>query len=432
MGQAKLRPDAARLGGKHPAGVLENPEPIAERFAYSRDMRQPLARPPGAPATRPARPAPARAKPAWLPARPRLPLLLAGLGLAALVPALIAGALWLGASGGPEPAMSDRAQGESPDPVAVLTAAERIDAVGGVAIRFPLALDGTDGVPPRSVIAIKGLPEGSNFSEGRPYGDREWSLRPDQIGDLSLVLPASANGAFELSIALIAPDDRVIAEARSVVVASSPPAPVATEEIAASSPAEGETAALAPDGVETAASDGVEIETAAPPGEADPAAPTGAEGAAAETGGAASETEPAPARRVETPPEDSATEDAPVEDAPQAGSVPADAAGSELGTVQPAMFVNLRAEPSSSAPVLGVIAKGADLPVLGRRRGWVKVAHPESGKQGWIYSGLLVGEAKPSQRVRRIAPAETEARSETFWGRIGRWLRPAPEQPNAD
>src|SRR5690606_19160286 len=56
-----------------------------------------------------------------------------------------------------------------------------------------------------------------------------------------------------------------------------------------------------------------------------------------------------------------------------------------LGTVKPAVFVNLRERPSSSASVLTVIAKGAELPVLERKRGWVRVTDPESGKQGWIY-----------------------------------------------
>lgn len=84
----------------------------------------------------------------------------------------------------------------------------------------------------------------------------------------------------------------------------------------------------------------------------------------------------------------------------------------------------MRDAPSSSAPVLGVIAKGATLPVLDRKRGWVQVTDPESGKQGWIYRGLLVGEAKPDQRIRRVAPPDAEPKSESFWGRMGRWLTP--------
>jgi uncharacterized protein YgiM (DUF1202 family) len=102
--------------------------------------------------------------------------------------------------------------------------------------------------------------------------------------------------------------------------------------------------------------------------------------------------------------------------------------GADGETVEPSVFVNLREGPSSSAAVLGVVAKGAKLPVLDRKRGWVQVTDPAGGKTGWIYSGLLVGEAKPQyRRVSRVAPAESEPKSESFWGRIGRWLSPSKE-----
>ena len=116
------------------------------------------------------------------------------------------------------------AQALTVSPSAVLTAPDRIEAIAGEDVSFPIALDGTDGVPSRSVIAVKGLPQGSNFSEGRPYGDSEWSLKPDQIGDLDLVLPADANGEFKLGIALIGPDDAVIAEAETLLEITPAPA----------------------------------------------------------------------------------------------------------------------------------------------------------------------------------------------------------------
>jgi uncharacterized protein YgiM (DUF1202 family) len=94
------------------------------------------------------------------------------------------------------------------------------------------------------------------------------------------------------------------------------------------------------------------------------------------------------------------------------------------GTVEPSMFVNMREGPSSSPPVLGVIAKGAKLSVLDRKRGWVQVADPATDKKGWIYSGNLAGEAKTHHsRRKRAAPAEAEP--ESFWGRVGSWLSPS-------
>ncbi|MGA7457478.1 MAG: SH3 domain-containing protein [Methyloceanibacter sp.] len=99
-----------------------------------------------------------------------------------------------------------------------------------------------------------------------------------------------------------------------------------------------------------------------------------------------------------------------------------------MGTVQPSVFVNLREGPSSSSSVVGVIAKGAKLSVLDRKRGWVQVTDPATGKKGWIYRGNLVGEAKTHHRARRVAPAEAEpksdSKSESFWGTVGRWLTP--------
>jgi hypothetical protein len=148
--------------------------------------------------------------------------------------------------------------------------------------------------------------------------------------------------------------------------------------------------------------------------------------------GAVPEEKPAAAEAALTPPAESPSEEvappaetaAPGEDAQLDAATPTEAGESASGTVQPSVFVNMRDAPSSSAPVLGVIAKGATLPVLDRKHGWVQVRDPESGKQGWIYRGLLVGEAKPDQRIRRVAPPDAEPKSESFWGRMGRWLTP--------
>ena len=249
----------------------------------------------------------------------------------------------------------------------MLTAPDRIEAIAGEDVSFPIAIDGTDGVPSRSVIAVKGLPQGSNFSEGRPYGASEWSLKPDQIGDLDLVLPADAHGEFKLGIALIGPDDAVIAAAETLLeVTPAPPAPAAVTPDPAGAPGDEAGAEQEPTTPEAATS---------PAGDADTVEPS---------------------KEVE----------------------------SGLGSVQPSVYANLRDGPSSSAPVVGVIAKGAKLSVLDRKRGWVQVADPASDKKGWIYSGNLAGEAKTHHtRRKRAAPAAAEP--ESFWGRVGSWLSPS-------
>ena len=69
----------------------------------------------------------------------------------------------------------------------VLSAPARLEAAAGEDVLLPLALDGTDGVPAGSVIVIKGLPPGSALSNGHAQGATDWTLRPDEIGDLHLV-----------------------------------------------------------------------------------------------------------------------------------------------------------------------------------------------------------------------------------------------------
>jgi hypothetical protein len=76
----------------------------------------------------------------------------------------------------------------------VLSAPAMLEATEGEDVLLPIALDGTDGVPAGSAIVIRGLPPGSQLSNGRPHGETDWTLRPDEIGDLHLV-PASAGSS---------------------------------------------------------------------------------------------------------------------------------------------------------------------------------------------------------------------------------------------
>jgi hypothetical protein len=427
MGRPKLSPDVVKLGARYPAGVLENPKPIAQRFAHAADLPQAPLRPADSPtASPPAQPPRASLRGAIASVAGRLAvrtrLLMVGLTLAAVVPNLVLLALWLGLIGshGSEPAMREPAP-PAAAPSAVLTAPARIEAIAGEGISFPIALDGTDGVPPRSVVAIRGLPHGSKLSEGRPYGDNEWNLTPDQIGDLALVAPGDANGEFKLGLALIAPDNKVIAEAETLLGIAPAPAP-------AEPPAPVASGVLSSDGGEGVASaalldtgDGAELEEKPATMEA-ATAPTGE--ALPEGGEQAMEEETAPSG--DAPPgkfeqtREAAT--APSGDAPPAMVGQPEDTG--LGTVQPSVFVNLREGPSSSSSVVAVVAKGAKLSVLDRKRGWVQVTDPETAKKGWIYSGNLAGETKTYRRRKRAAPAEAEPKSESFWGRVGRWLSP--------
>ena len=392
------------LSGGYPAGILENPEPIAHRFAHSADRREaalcaadPLR------VSKSAAPTTPKHKVAQVAGRTRW--LISGLVSAALALCLILGGIWLGSTGGIEAPIARAPEPQSTAPSAVLTTSPRIEAKAGETVGFPIALDGTDGVPSRSVIAINGLPQASNFSEGRPIGESEWMLKPDQIGDLHLVLPRSTSGDFNLAIALIGPDDKVITEAETLLAIAPAPAPL-----------------------ESVVTEGSDATTALPGGEA--ASLDAVSGDEAKPDATAETTETATAASAESPTKGGEQTLQPA--APVSGAHPntlgqAETDESGLGTVQPSVYVNMREAPESSSPVLGVIAKGVELQALDRKRGWVKVTDPASGKEGWIYSGLLAGEAKARQR-RRVAPAgadsNPEPTSESFWGRAGRWLTP--------
>ena len=102
----------------------------------------------------------------------------------------------------------------------MLSSPPTLEASAGRDITFPIALDGTDGVPARSIIAVKGLPQGSKLSSGRPYDETEWNLKPDEIGDLHLILPNSARGEAKLIIQLVATDGAIIADSTTVLKAS--------------------------------------------------------------------------------------------------------------------------------------------------------------------------------------------------------------------
>jgi hypothetical protein len=147
--------------------------------------------------------------------------LIAILVLIAMLPNLALGAIfflgvidtpWSAPNANPTPAL----------PRAVLSAPTMLEATAGEEVNLPIALDGTDGVPARSIIAISGLPQGSMLSSGRPYGETEWNLKTDEIGDLHLNLPSNASGDSKLTIKLVGPDGAIITDTGLVLKMNSP------------------------------------------------------------------------------------------------------------------------------------------------------------------------------------------------------------------
>jgi hypothetical protein len=174
-------------------------------------------------------------------------MLLAVLILVSLVPSATIGVtFWLGMvrtpgsgslvaryeSGPPEAQQASIASSPAPEtiqpkqeverPSVDLTALKTVQAEAGKEVPFSIAINSADPLPPRSIITIQGLPEGTTFSDGRPYGQTGWTLRPDEIGgDLRLRLPKA--GQTDLRIALVAAEGDIIASAFTHVnVATAP------------------------------------------------------------------------------------------------------------------------------------------------------------------------------------------------------------------
>jgi hypothetical protein len=272
--------------------------------------------------------------------------------VAALLPNLTLAALWLGLIDPPWSEVAALPPKKGPLPAAepaipspVLSAPDHLDALQGETVSFPLALDGTDGVPDRSVIVIKGLPPGSALSEGQSSGETEWRLKPDEIGDLRLAIAPAAIGESTLLVQLITPDDSVIAIASTTLrTRAEPTIAPAPYAIAAATPVIEETTQV--------------LDSAARGSEA------GVEQTPVISDTASLETVPLPDRRPAPP--------------------------GNPNWIKPTAYVNLRESPSSTAPVVTIVAKGAKLRVISRKRGWVQVNHPATAQNGWIYESNIV------------------------------------------
>ena len=320
---------------------------------------------------------------------PGFRMLIGTLMLAILLPNLTLGAfLWLGVirlpwSRAAAPSSSAPALYSATPPV--LTAPARLEATAGEDVIFPIALDGTDGVPVRSIVAISGLPQGSTLSNGRSYGETEWNLKPDEIGDLHLVLPNTASGQSKLTINLIAPDDAVLANTETILlVASAPEGSLQRATKAGSSDAAADLVNQEPNLIGTAVL-GVKPQLTEPQTWHERAQALSAKKA----------------------------EEHPVQSSPAKTTI----AKVHANRIVPSVSVNLRKGPSPSAAVISVVAKGAKLRVIEHKRGWVQVTNPETSGKGWIYTGhvVTIARARHKRTVHSGSPQASPPRSDSPW-----------------
>jgi hypothetical protein len=275
--------------------------------------------------------------------------LVAGLVLAALIPNLMLGAIfWLGAVDIPRsksPMITANDKPIAPPsavPTPVLSSPPSLEASPGADITLPIALDGTDGVPARSIIAIRGLPQGSKLSSGRPYDETEWNLKPDEIGDLHLILPSNTSGESKLIIQLVAIDGAILADAATILKVPTNSAaniPASNIEI---KPTQAQVSGQRTQGLEERGAEGTlaDLDAAmATPG--DPV--------------------PLPTRR------------------------PAQTSNDDANWIT-LTSVNLRERPTRSARAVAVVAKDAKLRVIARKNRWVQVTNLATSEKGWIYA----------------------------------------------
>ena len=282
--------------------------------------------------------------------------LVAGLVLVALIPNLMLGAIfWLGAVDTPQSRPPMIAANDKPIappsavPTPVLSSPPSLEASPGAAITLPIALDGTDGVPARSIIAIRGLPQGSKLSSGRPYDETEWNLKPDEIGDLHLVLPSNASGESKLIIQLVAIDGAILADAATILkVPTNSAANIPTSNVEFE-PTQAQVSVQRTQGLEDKGAEGT-------PANLDAAMVTPGDPV------------PLPTRR------------------------PAQTSNDDANWIT-LTSVNLRERPTRSARAIGVVAKDAKLRVIARKNRWVQVTNLATSEKGWIYARHVANDA---------------------------------------
>ena len=251
-----------------------------------------------------------------------------------------------------------------------LSSPDRIEANAGDLIAFPVAIDATEALPARTIIAITALPQGASFSAGRPYGVTGWSLRPDEIGDLQLHMPARS-GATDMRLELVAGDGTVLAQSETRLSIAPSPADTQMVSAIASKPTEEVATAEATGSVDSL-----------PP--APPRKPTASAGAASavkvNTVKVVTVPAPNPAR-----PHDGGYGLGPATEAPQAPA--------EWMVTKAAVDIHAKAEQSSET--VKVVDKGLKVRVTARDKNWIQINDPKTSTTGWIYNRFLT----PAEQV---------------------------------
>jgi hypothetical protein len=322
-------------------------------------------------------------------------------------------------------------------PEIALTTPSRVGAKPGDEIAFDIAIDSDGTLPARSVIAIRALPEGTILSQGRPYAEGEWTLRPDEIGDLRLQLPPTAIGKSDLRIELVAADGSVLAGATSRLdIVADPKATLIlraeeSDRVAnliehghkmidvgyfagarayfrrAAEAGSGEAAlqlgaTYDPEFIDRIGAHGIKADLDEARAWYERAKQLGVESAEEKLRALKDDwtNRDKPSQAAEATPAATlagvkpGAEADPAESTERTPASPASGAGARIPAGQEEWvalvnYANVRAEPSSNADTLRVAEKGAKLLVTGRKGNWVQVTDPATAEVGWIYSRFI-------------------------------------------
>ncbi len=332
-------------------------------------------------------------------------------------------------------------------PEIALTTEPRIEAKAGEDVPFSIAIDSVDMLPARSIIAIREIPPGATFSQGRPYGSSEWSLTPDEIGDLRLHLPKGVTSGTDMRIELMGADGTILASAttrleiaqdpRTAVVLRSDESDRIDDLIKhgqkmvevgylagarayfrrAVEAGSGEAALLLgacydPAFIEKIGAQGIEPDLKEARTWYERAKQLGVADADAKLAQLADQWPDhrnplQEAQEGAAPPvaeEAGATGGAEASAEPAAPSgqpvpvVPADPASSgKEEWVELSGYVNVRKSPAQTAETLRIAQKGEKLRVDDRKGNWVQVTDPATNETGWVYSRFIDTAQTPAQ-----------------------------------
>jgi SH3 domain-containing protein len=330
-------------------------------------------------------------------------------------------------------------------PQIALNTDRRIEAKPGEEVPFNIAIDSVDMLPARSIIAIRGIPQGATFSQGRPYGSSEWSLTPDEVGDLRIHLPKGTTEGTDMRIELVGADGTTLASATTRLDVSEDPRAALIlrsdegdriEDLIkhgqkmvevgylagarayfkrAVEAGSGEAALLLgacydPAFIEKIGAQGIKPDPQEARNWYERAKQLGIADADAKLAELAREWPDTrnPLQEAQEGTAPPAAEEAGATGGAEGSANPATQDSGRPAAVVPARstkeewvelsgYLNLRKAPSQTAETLRIAQKGEKLRVIGRKGSWVQVTDPATHETGWVYSRFSETAQSPAQ-----------------------------------